>query len=47
MEKIKSINCYSKNGKQFVVVTTNDNKTLVINRGLVDYALTHVKEVKK
>lgn len=46
MEKIKSINAYIKNGKKFVVITTNDNKTYSVNARLVEYALKNAKEVK-
>lgn len=46
MEKIKSINAFKKNGKEFVVITTNDGKTYSINKGLVEYALKNVREVK-
>lgn len=46
MEKIKSINAYIKNGKKFVVITSNDNKTYSVNARLVEYALKNAKEVK-
>lgn len=46
MEKIKSINCYEKEGKKFVVITINEGKAYSINIGLVEYALNNVKEVK-
>lgn len=46
MEKIKSINCYEKEGKKFVVIGTNDGKSYSINFGLVEYALKNVKVVK-
>lgn len=45
MEKIKSINAYDKEGKQFVVISTNDGKSYVVNMALVEYAIKHIRKV--
>lgn len=46
MEKIKSINCYVKDGRKFVVITTPDGKTYSVNVSLVEYVLNNAKQVK-
>lgn len=46
MMKINSINAYVKNGKKFVVITT-EKGTFVINYGLVKYALDNIQKVKE
>ena len=46
MEKILNVNCYSKNGKKFLVLKSADGKTYSVNCGLVDYAIKNYKEVK-
>lgn len=45
MEKFKSVNCYFKDDKGFMVFTTSDNKTYSVNLSLIKYAIDHYKKV--
>ena len=44
--KVKRINAYRKNGKEFLAVKTEGGDTLFLNKGLISYAFQHVTEVK-
>ena len=44
--KVKRINAYRKNGKEFLAVKTEGGDTLFLNKGLISYAFQHVAEVK-
>lgn len=47
MKKFKSVNCYEKDGKKFLVLKTENGDAYSLNIGLLNYALNNPKQVKK
>lgn len=45
-QKVKNVNAYEKNGKEFLAIKLENGDTVFVNKGLISYAFEHKHAVK-